>query len=55
MLVGESGLKPEKLTAVSYGEYKPIKPNTSKEGREQNRRIDIIVLNSDFYKEDKNK
>ena len=55
MLVGEGGLKPEKLAAVSYGEYKPIKPNTSKEGREQNRRIDIIVLNSDFYKEDKNK
>lgn len=55
MLVAEGGLKPEKLSAVSYGEYKPIASNDTLQGKAKNRRIDIIVLNKNFYKEDKNK
>lgn len=46
-LVKKDGLSPKKLSAVGYGEYMPIAPNTSYEGKTQNRRVDIIILSSD--------
>lgn len=46
-LVKKDGLAPKKLSAVGYGEYMPIAPNTSYEGKTQNRRVDIIILSSD--------
>ena len=46
-LVTKKGLSPQKLSAVGYGEYMPIAPNTSFEGKSQNRRVDIIILSSD--------
>jgi outer membrane protein OmpA-like peptidoglycan-associated protein len=33
-----------KMNAISYGEEKPIAPNTTKAGRAQNRRVVIKVL-----------
>jgi len=33
-----------KINVISYGEDKPVAPNTSKEGRAQNRRVVIKVL-----------
>ena len=33
-----------KMNAISYGEEKPVAPNTSKKGRAQNRRVVIKVL-----------
>lgn len=51
LLVKKGGLNPAKLAATSYGEYRPIASNASKEGRAQNRRINIVVLSSEFYKE----
>ena len=33
-----------KMNAISYGEDKPVAPNTSKKGRAQNRRVVIKVL-----------
>ncbi len=46
-LIAKRGLSPQKLSAVGYGEYMPIAPNTSFEGKSQNRRVDIIILSSD--------
>ncbi len=46
-LVSKKGLNPQKMSAVGYGEYMPIAPNTSYEGKSQNRRVDIIILSSD--------
>jgi len=43
-----SGINPEKLMAVGYGEYKPVADNLTPEGREKNRRVDVILLNSRF-------
>lgn len=37
-------ISPKRLSALGYGEYMPIAPNTSPEGRNANRRVDIIVL-----------
>jgi outer membrane protein OmpA-like peptidoglycan-associated protein len=33
-----------KMNVISYGEDKPVAPNTTKEGRAQNRRVVIRVL-----------
>ncbi|MEW6573320.1 MAG: flagellar motor protein MotB [Bacillota bacterium] len=41
---------PERLSASGYGEYRPIAPNDSEANRQQNRRVDFVVLRS-RYKE----
>ncbi|MGL4345831.1 MAG: OmpA/MotB family protein [Cellulosilyticaceae bacterium] len=51
LLINKGQLNPNKLSAVSYGEYRPVAPNTTADGRAKNRRIDIVLLSSDFYKE----
>lgn len=38
------GLDPERLSAAGYGEYRPIADNATPEGRQQNRRVDIVIL-----------
>ncbi|PKM82345.1 MAG: chemotaxis protein MotB [Firmicutes bacterium HGW-Firmicutes-14] len=43
-LVNNVGLKPEKLSATGYGEFRPIVSNTSEINRAKNRRVDIVVL-----------
>ncbi|MEM9398605.1 MAG: OmpA family protein [Verrucomicrobiota bacterium] len=37
------GIPSEKLTAVGYGEQRPIAPNDSKENKAKNRRIEIVL------------
>ncbi len=37
------GLAPERLAAVGYGEFRPVAPNDTEEGRHQNRRVEILV------------
>src|SRR3989338_3369887 len=33
-----------RLAAIGYGEYKPVALNTTKEGRQKNRRVEIVIL-----------
>jgi len=33
-----------RLAAIGYGEFKPVALNTSKEGRQKNRRVEIVIL-----------
>lgn len=37
------GVAPERLSAVGYGEYQPVAPNDSEQGRAQNRRVTIMI------------
>lgn len=37
------GIPGERLSAVGYGEYRPLASNSSAEGRRQNRRIQIVL------------
>lgn len=48
LLISHSLVKPEKLIAVGYGEYRPVADNSTAEGRAKNRRIDIIVLSEKY-------
>ena len=38
------GMNPSRLVAAGYGEYDPIRPNSSEAGRAENRRIEIVLL-----------
>lgn len=50
-LIDTGGLTPEKLSATGYGEYRPIKPNSTPEGRQKNRRVEIIIKPMNVNKE----
>jgi len=41
-LVGQ-GITPSRITAVGIGEEKPLKPNTTGEGRRANRRVEVEI------------
>lgn len=43
-LFSRAGVKPTRLSAVGYGEFKPIAKNNTEAGRQKNRRVKIIVL-----------
>jgi chemotaxis protein MotB len=40
----KQGFPPKSLAAAGYGEFDPVAPNDNEQGREQNRRIEIILL-----------
>ncbi|MBN2121382.1 MAG: OmpA family protein [Candidatus Omnitrophica bacterium] len=48
--VDECGLKPERLSATSYGEFKPVADNDTKESKQKNRRVEIIILPGELTK-----
>ncbi len=43
-LVDNGKLNPRKLSAIGYGEYRPIVSNDTIEGRQKNRRVEIVVI-----------
>ena len=43
-LVDNKGISPQRLAAIGYGEHKPVASNDTKEGRQLNRRVEIIIL-----------
>ncbi len=43
-LFSRAGINPSRLSAVGYGEFKPIADNNTAKGRQANRRVKIIVL-----------
>ena len=43
-LVDRHGIDPSRLTAIGYGEARPIVSNDTPEGRKKNRRVEIIIL-----------
>ncbi|KPK97208.1 MAG: hypothetical protein AMJ95_10290 [Omnitrophica WOR_2 bacterium SM23_72] len=38
------GMNPRLLSATGYGEYQPVAPNKTQEGRSRNRRIEIVLV-----------
>ncbi len=47
-LIGKFGFSPEKLSGSGFAEFCPIASNDTPEGRARNRRVDIVVLNSNY-------
>jgi len=42
-LLGGSGVVPERLAAIGYGEFQPVASNATEAGRARNRRVEIFV------------
>lgn len=42
-LIEEHGIAPERLQVVGYGESQPMADNMTKEGRQLNRRVDMVI------------
>jgi chemotaxis protein MotB len=38
------GISPDRLSATGYGQYRPVASNRAVEGRQQNRRVEIVIL-----------
>lgn len=55
ILIDKAGVNPERLSATGYGEYRPKVDNTTAEGKSTNRRVDIIIMNSQFNEVENNK
>ena len=47
-LTERAGVDPRRLSAVGSGEFRPIAPNDTAEGRARNRRIAIVVMPEEF-------
>ncbi len=43
-LLSDGSLDPSRFSVAGYGEYRPVAPNTTPEGRAKNRRVDIIFV-----------
>ncbi|MFA5089898.1 MAG: OmpA family protein [Candidatus Omnitrophota bacterium] len=43
-LAKDKGISPERLSAIGYGEYRPVASNETRQGRQQNRRVEIVIL-----------
>lgn len=43
-LVDEKGTSPLRVSAIGYGEYRPVATNENKEGRQLNRRVEVVIL-----------
>lgn len=40
----DSGVPPDRLSALGYGEYRPVQSNDTPEGRSANRRIEVNIM-----------
>ncbi len=45
-LISTHSFTPGKLSAIGYGEFRPIADNVTTEGRQKNRRVDVVILSS---------
>jgi chemotaxis protein MotB len=50
LLIEQSNVASDKISAVGYGEYRPSVPNISAENRAKNRKVDIVILSDKFDK-----
>lgn len=49
-LIEDTYVEPKRLSASGYSQYHPVVPNDTKENKAKNRRVDILILRSDFSK-----
>jgi len=46
MLLNDSGFDPKRISIAGYAQYHPSDTNNTPEGRQANRRVDIVILSS---------
>jgi chemotaxis protein MotB len=51
--MADNGIAPERLSVIGYGEYQSVASNSTREGRQLNRRVEIVVYpNNTISKKD---
>jgi chemotaxis protein MotB len=48
--IDECKIEPQRLSANGYGEFRPVVPNDTAEGRQKNRRVEIVIFPSKLSK-----
>ena len=48
--VDECKVKPQRLSANGYGEFRPVAPNDPEQNKQKNRRVEIVILPSKVNK-----
>ena len=43
-MVDDCGIEARRLSANAYSEYRPVSDNATPEGKQQNRRVEIVIL-----------
>ncbi|MBP2625779.1 MAG: Motility protein N-terminal domain containing protein [Firmicutes bacterium] len=43
-LLAQGKLKPERFSAIGYGEYRPVATNDTVEGHSKNRRVEVLIM-----------
>lgn len=46
LFIRDAGFDPKRIATMGFGEYRPVKPNDSWQGRQSNRRVEIILSNT---------
>ncbi|MEC9489998.1 MAG: flagellar motor protein MotB [Halanaerobiales bacterium] len=47
-LIEEQNFMPSRLSAAGYSQYRPVADNSTSKGRNENRRVEIVVLNTSY-------
>lgn len=43
-LIEDAKVSPQRLSIIGYGEFNPVASNDTKEGKQKNRRVEIVIL-----------
>ena len=54
LFISQSGVIPKRLSAVGYGEFRPVADNKTELGRSRNRRVDIIIMDTKYNQVENN-
>jgi chemotaxis protein MotB len=50
--INAHGLSGQRVSALGYGQYRPIRPNNTPENRAKNRRVDVVVLTNELSRKE---
>ena len=45
-LLAQENMKPERFSAIGYGEYRPMVDNNTPDGHSKNRRVEVLIMRS---------
>lgn len=55
VLISQSGISPQRISPAGYGEFRPKADNKDETGKAQNRRVDILIMNTKYNEVENNK